>query len=219
MAEPFTLEWGEVKVSINATQERLANPRPVLRAFSRILTKDVRENIAAGGVGWPPYAASTLKRMESTGTSQISKRGTVRANRVARTVSAMKTLERKIRAEGWTKDNRKKYDRLAKRLKNYAKAEDRAQGKSTGARKIGKRQSEKRKLLQGMPGTIRASINGNVLSTYSAANEIGKAHNDGEGVEPERQFLPPPNMPRHLETLGDMMESDLGQAWETGKGR
>lgn len=219
MSESFTLQWGEVKRSINATQERLANPRPVLRAFSRILTKDIRENIAAGGVGWAPYAASTLKRLESTGTSQISKRGTVRASRVARTVSAMKKLERKIRAEGWTKENRKKYDRLAKRLKNYAKAEERAQRKPAEARKIGRRQSEKRKLLQGMPGTIRASINGNVLSTYSAANEIGKAHNDGEGREPERKFLPPPNMPRHLEELADMMESDLGQSWETGKGR
>ena len=219
MSEPFELQWGEVRRSINAVQERLENPKPVLREFSRHLTKEIRENIKAGGSGWPPYAESTLKRMEATGTSQISKRGTVRADRVKKTASALKKLEKRVRNEGWTEKSKKQYERLKKRLANYKKAEARSRKKDAAARNIGKRVSEKRKLLQGMPGTIRAKIVGNTLVTYSAADEVGAAHNYGEGVEPKREFVPPPNMGAQLDHLAGLLESDLGQAWETGRGR
>jgi hypothetical protein len=255
MAEPFELQWGEVKRSINAMQERLDNPKPVLRQFSKRLTKDIRDNIKAGGAGWAPYAASTLAHMEATGTSQVSKRGKLRADRVKKTATALKKLEKRVRNEGWTEDSRAKYDRLSKRLKNYAKAEARerkygaavADAKQTteqlragplsrkdsaraerarkvlenakGKDRLGRRQSEKRKLLQRMPGTIRAKIKGNTLLTYSAADKVGAAHNYGEGREPKREFLPPPNMEAQLDYLKELLESDLGQAWETGKGR
>ena len=33
MSEPFELQWGEVRRSIHAVQERLENPKPVLREF------------------------------------------------------------------------------------------------------------------------------------------------------------------------------------------
>jgi len=219
MGEPFVLQWGEVRRSINAVQERLANPKPVLREFSRHMTKDIRENIQAGGTGWPPKAPSTVKREESTGTSQVSKRGTLRADRVKRTVRQMKKLERKVRDEGWTDENRRKYDRLKKRLANYKKAEARAKKQDASKRNIGRRQSEKRRLLQGMPGTIRNKLDGNILTTYSKANEVGAAHNYGEGRDPKREFIPPPNMEQNLDHLAELMESDLGQAWETGRGR
>ena len=255
MSEPFELQWGDVKRSINAVQERLDNPKPVLREFSKHLTKDIRENIKSGGAGWPPYAASTLARLEATGTSQVSKRGKLRANRVKKTATALKKLEARVRDQGWTEDSRAKYERLSKKLKNYAKAEARerkygaalADAKQTtenlrggppnrkeaarverarkvlekakGKDRLGKRESEKRKLLQRMPGTIRAKIRGNALITYSAADEVGAAHNYGEGREPKREFIPPPNMPAQLDYLASLLESDLGQAWETGKGR
>jgi len=219
MSEPFELQWGDVRRSINAVQERLENPKPVLREFSRHLTKEIRENIKAGGSGWPPYAASTLARMEATGTSQISLRGTVRADRVKKTASAMRKLEKRVRNEGWTDKSKKQYERLKKRLANYRKAEARAKKQDPAKRNLGKRQSEKRKLLQGMPGTIRAKIKGNTLLTYSAADEVGAVHNYGEGKEPKREFLPPPNMGAQLDHLAGLLESDLGQAWETGKGR
>lgn len=219
MSEPFELQWGDVKRSINAVQERLDNPKPVLREFSKRLTKDIRENIKSGGAGWPPYAASTLARLEATGTSQVSKRGKLRANRVKKTATALKKLEARVRDQGWTEDSRAKYDRLSKKLKNYAKAEARSRKKDAATRNIGKRVSEKRKLLQGMPGTIRAKIRGNTLVTYSAADEVGAVHNYGEGREPKREFVPPPNMGAQLDHLAGLLESDLGQAWETGKGR
>jgi len=218
MSEPFELQWGDVRRSIHAVQERLENPRPVLREFSRHLTKEIRENIKSGGSGWPPYAESTLRRMEATGTSQVTKRGTVRADRIKKTASAMRKLEKKVRDQGWTEESRKKYERLKKRLANYKKAEARAQKKDPAKRSIGKRASEKRKLLQGMPGTIRAKITGNALLTYSAADEVGAVHNYGEGT-PKREFLPPPNMGAQLDHLAGLLESDLGQAWETGRGR
>ncbi len=219
MSEPFELQWGEVRRSIHAVQERLENPKPVLREFSRHLTREIRENIKSGGSGWPPYAASTLARMEATGTSQVSKRGTVRADRIKKTAGAMRKLEKRVRNEGWTDKSKKQYERLRKRLANYKKVEARAKKQDPAKRNLGKRQSEKRKLLQGMPGTIRAKIKGNTLLTYSAADEVGAAHNYGEGKEPKREFLPPPNMGAQLDHLAGLLESDLGQAWETGKGR
>jgi hypothetical protein len=220
MSQPFELQWGEVKRSINAMQERLANPKPVLREFSKGFSDDIKANIEAGGTGWPPKAASTLKREESTGTSQVSKRGTIRADRVKKTASAMKKLERKVRDQGWTPENRKKHERLKKRLANYKKAELRAKKKDASKRNIGKRVSEKGgPLLKRIPGTIRSKIDKNVLVTYSKADEVGAAHDYGEGRTPKREFLPPPDMERQLDRLANLLESDLGQAWETGKGR
>ena len=219
MGVPWELEWDGVKLAIEAVQERLDNPKPVLRQFSRKLIKDIRENIKAGGTGWPPKAASTLAREQATGTSQISKRGTVRSNRIKRTLVQMRRLERKIGDEGWTKDNKKKYAALKKRYDNYVKAEGRSQRKEASQRKIGKRVSESHELLERMPGTIRSAFQGNTLIVYSKANKVGAIHNEGEGRDPKREFIPPPNMDESMRYLKELLESDLGQAWETRKGR
>lgn len=218
-SEPFTLQWGEVKRSINAMQERLANPKPVLKEFSRGFTEAIKTNIEEGGTGWPPKAPSTIEREENSGTSQVTKRGTIRADRIKKTASQIKILLRKVRDEGWTEKNKKKYGRLKKRLDNYKKAEQRSKKKHHSKRNIGPRQGEKRKLLGRMPGTIRSKLSRNVLVTYSKADEVGAAHDYGEGRTPKREFIPPPHMERHLDRLAELMESDLGQAWETGKGR
>jgi len=251
MAEPFTLQWGELRRSIHAVQERLANPAPVLKQFSRKLSADIKENIRGGGAGWPPYAASTLKRLQSTGSSQITARGTVRANRINRTVRALKKINAQVIEHGWTDQTREKYEKLQKRIKAFRKAETRAkeQGERAAAAaqtleelkrgplnrkdarraekaqkaievagkdKLGKRQSEGRQLLHGIPGTIRNKIDGNVLLTYSRADKIGKVHNEGAGRTPKRSFLPPPNMEAQLEYLASLLESELGQAWDKG---
>lgn len=251
MGEPFTLQWGEIRRSINAVKERLENPKPVLREFSKGLAKDIKQNIAAGGVAWPPYAESTRKRMEATGTSQVSRRGTIRSDRVKRTAAQITKLEKKVIDEGWTPANRKKAERLKRRLVNYQKAEalakrrgekaasaratldeqgykvptakeakkrERAQKQLQDATKdrLGKRQSQKRKLLERMPGTIRNRFRGQTLVTYSKADEVGQAHNAGEGRDPKREFIPPPDMERQIERLAELMESDLGQAWDRG---
>lgn len=219
MGEPFVLQWGEAQRSIWATQERLANPKPVLREFSRHLTADIKENIRSGGSGWAPYGASTLKRLESTGTSQVSRRGTVRADRVRRTLVQLRQVQKAVQDGGWTPKLRAKYDRLEKRIANYRKAEERTKKKAAGNRKIGPRVAEKHALLHRIPGTIRSKIQGNVLITYSKADEVGLVHNEGAGRDPKREFLPPPNMEANLEYLAGLLESDLGQAWETGRGR
>lgn len=219
MSEPFVLQWGELKRSIKATQERLANPEPVLREFSKHLTKDIKDNIAGGGSGWAPYAPATLKRLETTGTSQVSRRGTIRSDRVRKTLVQLRQVQKAVQNHGWTPALRTKYERLEKRIANYKKAEARAAKKPSAARKIGPRRAEKHGLLHRIPGTIRSSIEGNVLTTYSKADEVGLVHNEGGGRDPKREFLPPPNMEQNLEYLAQLLESDLGQAWETGKGR
>lgn len=219
MSEPIEFSWGDVRMSINAVEERLADPKPVLREFSRKLTADIKENIKKGGAGWPPYAPSTLKRLESTGTSQVSKRGTVRADRVKRTKRQLFKLEKKVRDEGYNPDLAQKIAKIKKRIESYGKAEARAQKRGLGKKGIGKRQSEGRQLLHGMPGTIRSKLlDSHRLYVYSAAGVIGADHNEGL-KRPKRQMIPPPNMEESMEYFKMLMESDLGQAWETGKGR
>lgn len=254
--QPIIFEYEGVERSIDALIENLENPKPVLRQFaSKVLIPATKANIATGGAGWPPYAKSTLERMQATGTSQVTKRGTIRANRRKRFASALKKHARKLQKQGWSQDWQNKQERLEKRIANYdeaiareerfgtkaAKAKEtladltanpgkrgadkkreRAQKTLTQAKnRLGKRQSEVRKLLQGMPGTIRATVrstgDGMRLVVYSAAGPVGGAHNYGEGRDPQREFLPPPNLGEHLETLAQLMEKRFDKAWERGK--
>ncbi len=208
----MVLEWEGVRRAIHATQEQLANPKPALKLFSKKLTEDIKKNIQSGGTGWPPYAASTLKRMESTGTSQISARGTIRVDRVKKTVKAMQKLQKHVRDNGWDPESKAKYAKLEKRIKNFKKAEARAAKR--GVRTLGKRQSEVHPMLQRIPGTIRNKIEATSLLTYSRADEVGKIQNDGGGKTPKREFLPPPNMEENLEYLASLLERPIAEIWE-----
>lgn len=249
-------EWDGVERSINALVENLENPKPVLRQFaSRVLVPATKQNIASGGVGWAPYAKSTLERMQATGTSQVTARGTIRANRRKRFASAIKKHARKLQESGWSQDWQNTQDRLEKRLANYDKSllraqrlgekaakakktldhlianpgtkgadKKRAAAEKTLAReknKLGKRENERRRLLQAMPGTIRATVkpgeDGARLIVYSAAGPVGGAHNYGEGREPRREFLPPPDMGSHMATLAQLLEKRFDKAWRHGK--
>lgn len=254
--QPITFEFEGVERSINALIENLENPKPVMRQFaSKVFIPGIKRNIASGGVGWPPYAKSTLERMGATGTSQVTARGTIRANRRKRFASALKKHARKLEKFGWSQDWQNKQDRLEKRVKNYEKAIAREEriganaakakrdleeltanpGKKGAERKraraekaieksknrIGKREAEVRKLLQAMPGTIRFMVkpqgDGMRLIAYSAAGPVGGAHNYGEGRDPMRQFLPPPDMAAYLDTLAKLLEKRFDKAWERGK--
>ncbi|TXH42077.1 MAG: hypothetical protein E6Q97_36320 [Desulfurellales bacterium] len=255
MADLVTFEWENVRLSIAAVKDRLENPKPVLKEFSRKLTADIKQNIKNGGTGWAPYAESTLKRLQSTGTSQVSARGTIRTDRVKRTLKQLAKVEKQIRAAGWNPTLGAKLDKIRKRVASYRKAEERAHRRSleTAAAKatiadlkhgplmlkdqrkrdraekkvsdsqkdrLGARQAANHPLLHRMPGTIRSKLLDNrTLYVYSAAGKIGQIHNQGSGKTPKRQFLPPPNMQENMEYFKTLMESDLGQAWETGKGR
>lgn len=254
--QAITFEYEGAERSINALIEHLENPKPVLRQFaSKVLIPAVRQNIASGGTGWPPYAASTMKRMQASGTSQVTARGTIRANRRKKFASAINKHAKALKRNGWSQDWQNKQDRLEKRIANYDKAiareqrigaeaakakaqledltrnpgqrgaekkRERAEKKIAKSKdRIGKRQSETRKLLQAMPGTIRAAVRvsdgvGKAI-IYSAAGPVGGAHNYGEGRDPMRQFLPPPNMSEHMETLAKLLERDYDKAWERGK--
>ena len=83
MLESVEFQSGDVRASIRALRERLANPAPVLRELARKVTADVRANIKAGGTGWPPYAESTRKRVEKA----IRETG-YRPNAIARSLRA-----------------------------------------------------------------------------------------------------------------------------------
>lgn len=210
-----TYEYEGVRRSIRALQQRIENPGPTLKHFSKKIIADVKANIAAGGSGWPPYAESTIEHMEHRGTGQITRRGTVRVDRLRRASKTLQRIEAQVRQHGWTDKLRERYDRVTKRIAAFKKAEARAQKKSAGERNIGPRQSEKRRLLQRMPGTIRSKLlPGNVLMIYSRAGKVGYIQNKGEGRTPKREFLPPPNMDQSLDYLAQLLEADWGQAWD-----
>ena len=254
--QAITFEYEGVERSINALIEHLENPKPVLRQFaSKVLIPAVRQNITIGGTGWPPYAVSTLKRMQASGTSQVTARGTIRAGRRKKFASAIAKHAKALKRNGWSQDWQNKQERLEKRLANYDKAiareqrigaeaakakaqlEDltrnpgqrgaekkrqRAEKKIAKAKnRIGMRAVNKRQLLQAIPGTIRAAVrkndSGGLLVVYSAAGPVGAAHNYGAGKTPTREFLPPPNMAEHMETLAKLLERDYDKAWEQGK--
>ena len=256
MLESIEFRSGDVRASIRALKERLANPAPVLRELARKVTADVRANIKAGGTGWPPYAESTRKRLEATGTSQVSAKGTIRADRVKRTLKQLGRIEKQAKKTGWTPDLSTKVDKLRKRLGSYRKAEaaaarrgeraakaeqtieslrsgpltakesrraDRAKATLVDTKKdrLGKRQAANHPLLNRIPGTIRSKLidDGRTLYVYSRAGIVGAIHNVGVGKTPKRQFLPPPNMPEVMAYFKELMESDLGQAWDSPRGR
>lgn len=216
-----TVDFSEVFQGINALEEHLDNPAPVLRKFSKGYRASVKATIAAGGIGSKPYAESTQKRLESTGTSLVSARGTIRVDRRKRVQSAIKRNAKVLDRDGWSPDWQKKQDRLSKRLDSLEKAESRA-AKKKGARDIGKRQSERNQHpLQNMGKTIRASAKNDTLRVYSAADMVGKAQDEGAGkggkkrsVTPDRPYIKTPDFDQQVQRLAHMFEQDLEEAFD-----
>lgn len=125
-----TCNFGEVFEGIDALREHLENPKPVLRAWSNGYRAEVKAVLDAGGIGSKPYAESTLKRMQGTGTSLVTSRGDVRSDRVKRTAKAIKRNAGALERNGWSPDWQKKQDSLAKRLAGYQRAERSSAAKS-----------------------------------------------------------------------------------------
>jgi len=224
MSEPFVLRWGDTERSINALKERLANPKPVLRVFSKKVIADVKENIERGGVNWPPPADSTVERWEREGATgkEVSSYEANLNKRAKALGSRIRKLQRLAGTKGWTPALRARAESLDRALKRLRKQEQRLTGGKVKRKKdaTGAVIPEgPRKLLRRMPGTIRSKIATNGLRIYSAAGEIGAAHDYGAGKTPKREFLPPPNMDANMDYLAELLESDMGQAWETGNGR
>lgn len=231
-AVTITFKWGEVERAISTTEEILRNPRPLLRAFSKKLTKDIKTNIKDGGTGWPPFAESTLAKMKGELAGDLGKRGKVKAEKIRAALKSMATIEKAVRSNGWSTQLRLKYARLSKRLEKYKRQEERAKKlrewrtdesltQKQAARLLGKSKStvyrwEKglRPMFPRLAGTIRNRFVGDTLRTYSKADEIAAYHNEGAGKTPKRQFLPPPNMEETMQYLVDLMEGRLDEAWK-----
>lgn len=216
MAE-FFLVFGDARRKIDAVQQRLANPKPTLRQFSKHLTASINQNIRAGGTGWPPYAESTLKKMRATGTSQITKRGTVRANRIARTVGAIKRIDAEVRANGWTDATRAKFAKLQKRLENFRKAEARAASQ-------GARTAKAQQIIASLERRDLSTKDRRALERARKTVEAAKQDRLGKRVAENRQLLH--NIPRTIRskidgnTLLTYSRADkIGKIHNEGSGR
>ncbi len=256
MADVIEFNCDGVRASIRAVRERMENPTTVFKELARKIREDIKHNIAAGGPGFKPYAESTKKRLESTGTSQISRLGTVRSDRVKKTLKQVARIMKKIEKDGWNPAIGAKLGKLKKRAENYRKAEASASRRTTRIEaaearlqgelsrgpltlkehkaaeraraiiedskkdRLGKRQASGHTLLGRIPGTIRSKLldDGQTLYIYSKAGKVGAVHNAGSGKTPQRQFLPPPNMPEVMAYFKHLMESELGQAWDNPRG-
>lgn len=214
----FTLRHGEMRRSIRVAEEVLADPRDVLRAFGKVWLKDTKEWMAREGNGeWPPWAVSTRKKYEYTGTSQITKQGTVRKDRVARLAKAMKRTEASIKKEGATPKLRARLAKLRLQVDRIAKAERRVAAKDFKKRTTGKSVIGKKKLLGRLPGSVRFRLaEGGVLRLYSKAGRLAEVHNSGEGKNPRREFVRVTD--EQLDVLAEMLETAVVEAWDGEKG-
>lgn len=190
----------------------------VLRPFGVITRGRIRDWLKSDGEGsWAPPADSTKKRWDATGTSQISKRGTVRAPVRQRLERQIQTLQERIKRGGYSERNKRALARLQKRIEKLQKAEEKAQAKPYQKRNIGKRVSEKRtKLLERMPGTLRVGIrqNGDNFSIlwYSQAGAVASFQENGFRTTPGRVIFDESLLDE--DQLAEMIADALARAWE-----
>lgn len=208
--------------AIEITQEEMLNLKPSLREFGAITRKRAADWVESQGEGtWAPPAASTKKRWESTGTSQISKRGTVRAVVLQRLEKRVARLQESLQKNGYSQRNRDQLTKTLVRIQRLKKQEQSSQKKAYGKRKIGKRQSEKRtRLMPKMAGTIRAGVSQRgenyVIRWYSKADEVAAAQEEGEGKGGSRRGrIILDESVIHEDELADMVTDALVRAWES----
>jgi hypothetical protein len=123
------LRWGEIERAVEVVEELFDDPK-TLRPFADRLRERAREFVQGEGEGaWTPPAASTLKKWESTGTSDITKRGNVRQAKLDRLQSEMDALKRRTAKSGWGEKDRKRAASLLARLERLQEQRTKAQGK------------------------------------------------------------------------------------------
>lgn len=142
-----SVDISDVMAGLDALEEHLEHPEAVMRKFAPGYRASVKATLAQGGIGSIPYAASTRARMEATGTSQVSARGTIRADRVKRTMGMLNRHAKKLDSEGWSPDWQAKQDQLTKRVAGYEKAEGRAERAEERRKKLKKDVTDKRSAL------------------------------------------------------------------------
>ena len=212
----FTLRAGEVTRGVTLAREVLENPAPVLREFGRFWLAETRAFMAAGGEGtWPPCSKSTREKYEHTGTSRITKQGTVRGDRVAKLAKSIASVRKAVQREGYTPQLRAKMNRLIKQSESLAKAERQTQRKAFTKRKIGKTLASQRKLLGRLPGSVRFKLLGSgVFRGYSKAGELAAVHDAGEGKNPKREFVRVTE--KQLDHLVEMLETAVVEGFDHG---
>lgn len=192
--------------------EQLETLDKVLRAFGKYLRAKAKSKFQAEGPGWQELAASTRKRLESTGTGRLTERGKVRqtarikalasklSNDGARNAELLSKLRSVTRSSGG--GNLGQLIRASsakakqqKELLNLAAEIHRAQAKAAAGKKFNRqrRAITKHKLLGRLGTSIKASAKKNRLVVFSVV-EWSEIHNDGGNTAkgariPARTFL------------------------------
>lgn len=84
------------------------------------------------------------------------------------------------------------------------------QGEDVRKRDVQKRDAATLKLLRNMPKTIRMKLYKRIVLIYSRVSTVADAQNE------MRRYIPPKDMPRVIEYMAKVMETDLEEAWNEG---
>lgn len=173
---------------------RAGDPSAILARMGGYIKAGARARIEQAE-GMAPWAQSTRKRYEQTGTSKITKHGTVRSSYATKlgqylqrrgNQDAVAELRSLLKGQRVSASNTKSIARLARQL-------ERAAAKKLSARKIGKRRVESASLLGKLPQLFAIVIGGRRAKVLNKA-AFSAVHNDGGSVGngavvPERRFL------------------------------
>lgn len=247
MDEAVVFRYEDITRSVRATQEALLNPKPRLRIVARFVTKTIRDLIKNEGAGtWRPYAASTLKRMQQTGTSDITQGGTARVSKLRKVGAQIEKIRKTVVVKGWNPKLRQKFDRLLKKAQSLRKQEgahagreerktaakatiERLRGNAKNAKEL--RQYERanetlKKLSRDRLGKrvaqthkLLARMPGTIRAKLmgEVLRIYSKAGAVADAQNDMREFIPPPNMDEVMDFFKEVMEAETLAAWEKAK--
>lgn len=177
--------------------ERAKSPKDLLKRFGGYLRAAAKEKIESGE-GMAPWAESTRKKYEHTGTAKVTAQGRVRTSYARKLDQQLgRKGQHEVRSELRRILSGKRTDDSSSRvIRTLQRRIDRAnkaisEGKAVN---IGKRKSETRKLLGRLGSAFTVKLNGdtsvvveNIVGYSAVQNEGGQVGNGA--VLPERRFL------------------------------
>lgn len=138
------LRWGEFQRAIDTTREIMNDPK-TLKPFAKRMRERAKAFVEGQGDGaWAPPAASTVKKWERTGTSDITRHGRIRVDKIRHVEKQIKAMLDRAGKSGWGDADRKKIVRLKKRaaVLRAAGGKPQADAEATAAKATAAREQE-----------------------------------------------------------------------------
>lgn len=118
------LHWGELSRAIEHMGEVLDDPK-TLAPVAKRLRERAKTFVEGEGEGsWAPFAESTQKKRQNTGTSDITKHGKIRKSKVEKLEARIRAIKQRTK-QGWSNADRKAVAQLQKRANSLKAAAQR----------------------------------------------------------------------------------------------